>query len=245
MGAGVSSPKLPRRFRVDRQLNFPEPILTGGYAQAVSKDWIEWHRAYDDPTSSLSARQRDVAELIRVALDAAPTGEIRVLSLCSGDAGDLVLALADHPRRGDLSGCVVELNADLAERARERLATIGSALEVRCADASTVKNFADSLPVDLLLLVGIFGNISDADIQRTIEAVPSMCRSGATVIWSRHRRAPDFTPTIREWFGQVGCVEQAFLSPMAGSHATSSAKVTRADQSPIPEILFSFRENLW
>jgi hypothetical protein len=43
------------------------------------------------------------------------------------------------------------------------------------------------LPADVLLLCGIFGNVSDGDIRRTVQAVPALCRAGATVIWARPR----------------------------------------------------------
>jgi len=55
-------------------------------------------------------------------------------------------------------------------------------------DASDPNIFADLAPVDVLLLVGIFGNIADSDVQRLISTVPAICRPGATIIWTRHRR---------------------------------------------------------
>ena len=75
-------------------------------------------------------------------------------------------------------------------------------VEVRWADASRAVAFADALPADVLLLCGIFGNISDSDVKRTIETAPALCAIGATVIWTRHRRPPDLTPRIRAWFAQ-------------------------------------------
>ena len=44
-------------------------------------------------------------------------------------------------------------------------------------------DFADVLPADVLLC-GIFGNVSDRDIRRTVRAAPALCRAGATVIWT-------------------------------------------------------------
>ena len=35
-------------------------------------------------------------------------------------------------------------------------------------------------------------------------------RPGATVIWTRHRRAPDLTVDIRRWFTEAGFAEVAF-----------------------------------
>ncbi len=81
---------------------------------------------------------------------------------------------------------------------------------MRQADASLVTSFADAVPVEVLLLCGIFGNVSDRDIQRTVEAATALCRAGATVIWTRHRRPPDLTPRLRGWFAASGFEEIAF-----------------------------------
>jgi hypothetical protein len=33
------------------------------------------------------------------------------------------------------------------------------------------------------------------------------------VIWTRHRRPPDLTPTIRDWFEEAGFVAEGFDGP--------------------------------
>src|SRR5580698_7292952 len=83
-------------------------------------------------------------------------------------------------------------------------------VEVREADATVMATFADALPADVLLLCGIFGNVSDEDIRFTVEAASAMCRPGGTAIWTRHRRPPDLTPQIRAWFAASGFDELAF-----------------------------------
>ena len=67
-------------------------------------------------------------------------------------------------------------------------------------------------PVDLLLLCGIFGNISDDDVHATVHTVPSLLRTGGTVIWTRGHldRPVDLRPVIRGWFAEVGLTEVAF-----------------------------------
>ena len=40
-----------------------------------------------------------------------------------------------------------------------------------------------------------------------------LCAAGATVIWTRSRRAPDLTPTIRRWFTSAGVDEMTFIAP--------------------------------
>jgi hypothetical protein len=211
----------------------------------MARDWVAWHKAYEDPSSSLSQRQRDVATMIGTFLDNAPVGGLGILSLCAGDGGDLELALNGHSRTGDVTGCLVEFDAELVARARAKQAGIGSRLEVRCADAGDPATFTDVAPVDLLLLVGIFGNISDDDIRRTINAVPLLCKPGATVIWGRHRREPDLTPQIREWFDAIGCTSTGFVSPGVGSHSSASERVGIACDDLLPAKLFTFVDDLW
>ena len=114
---------------------------------------------------------------------------------------------------------------------------------MRAADASRVASYADALPADVLLLCGIFGNVSEGDIQRTAQAAPALCAAGATVIWTRHRRAPDLTPRIREWFRASGFEEVAFDTP--DTEALTGVGVGRlaaAPQAGLPRgPLFTFR----
>ncbi len=191
--------------------------------------WLRWHQAYDDEANPLNERRRHVVEAITESLDAAPPGPLTVVSLCAGDATDIAIAAGRHTRRGDITGAAVELDPDLARRAAGNLERAGVRLDVRAADAGDVQSFSDLLPADLLLLVGIFGNISDADIEDTIGAVPTLCRPGATVIWTRHRRPPDLTPRIRAWFEQHGCTHLRFDAPESVSWTVGAE---RLDHSP-------------
>jgi S-DNA-T family DNA segregation ATPase FtsK/SpoIIIE len=69
------------------------------------------------------------------------------------------------------------------------------------------------VPADLVLACGVFGNVTDADIVRTIDALPSLCARGATVIWTRHRRPPDATVAIRAELAAAGFEEVEFAAP--------------------------------
>ena len=142
-------------------------------------------------------------------LDAAGVGQIRVLSLCAGDGRDVLAELARRPWLRAAT-TLVELDEQLAAAA----GAAGSGVpgtEVRHGDAGDVAVFADVLPVDLLLLCGVFGNIPVADIRTTIAAVPEMLTVGGTVIWTRGWFADDdLRPTIRRWFADEGLAEVAF-----------------------------------
>jgi hypothetical protein len=208
-------------------------------------DWAAWHSAYDDPSSGLSARLRAVTSHLAQALDTAPAGPVSLVSLCAGQARDVIGALSGHPRRDDVRAVLIESDPRNATRARGSAAQEGLPnVEVRELDAGTVASFTDALPADVLLLCGIFGNVSDGDVQRTIQAAPALCRPGGTVVWTRHRDAPDVTPRIRAWFGHAGFDEIAFdtLGPDA-MLGVGAGRLTRLSAANVPDDgrLFTFR----
>ena len=165
---------------------------------------------YDEPDSRLARRLAIVQHPIAVALDAAPPGPVRVISMCAGEGRDLLGVLPDHPRGGDVTGRLVELDPELARRAR---AAAPQGIEVRADDAASTSAYEGAVPADLLLACGVFGNIPDSDIPRTIRTLPSLCAPRATVIWTRHRRPPDRTTLAREAFAAAGFEELAFEAP--------------------------------
>jgi hypothetical protein len=69
------------------------------------------------------------------------------------------------------------------------------------------------VPADLVLACGVFGNISDEDVEATVRALPAFCAPNATVLWTRHRRTPDLTVDIRRWFVEAGFEPIAFDAP--------------------------------
>lgn len=183
-----------------------------------AKDWVEWHRQYDEPDSALRRRLAIVQQCIRDALDRAQAGPVRAVSICAGQGSDLIGALEDHPRRHDLVARLVELDERNVEVARAEARAAG--LEGVCVvagDAGITDSYADAGPAALVLACGVFGNISDDDIAATIRALPQLCDSDAVVIWTRHRRPPDLNPTIRGWFELAGFEEVRFEAP-AGDH---------------------------
>lgn len=207
-------------------------------------DWAAWHQHYDDPASPLNARLRCVQAHLADAIDLAPPGRISLVSLCAGQGRDVIGLLPRHSRRDDVHAVLVESDERIAGPARQAAAAQGLAqVEVRLADAALVASFADALPADVLLLCGIFGNISDRDIERTVQAAAALCRPGATVIWTRNRQPPDLTPKVRAWFTGSGFEEVAFdaleESVMIG---VGAARLVRAPAARPPGgRLFTFR----
>ena len=204
----------------------------------MEHDWRAWHRAYDAPGSRIARRLVHVQACIREALDRAPAGPIRVLSLCAGEARDLLGVLEDHPRAADVTGRLVELDPTLAARARDRAPP---ALEVVCADASRTRHLAGAVPADLVLLCGIFGNVVDADIHATLRALPTLCAPKATVVWTRHVRPPDRTVDIRRWLAEAGFEEVAFVRSEPHAYGVGAHRLVASPQRFDPTLqLFRF-----
>ena len=180
----------------------------------MSPDWVEWHRRYDDPASYLSQRLELVQGHLRAALDGAPAGAIRLISMCAGQGRDVVGVLARHPRTPDVRALLVERDPRIVETARQSIARSGlDHVEVVCGDAGVIGSYAGAVPAQVVLVCGVFGNITDADVAHTVATLPVLCEPGATVIWTRHRHSPDLTPVIRAWFEEAGFEEIAFDGP--------------------------------
>ena len=203
------------------------------------RDWHEWHRQYDDPASSLSQRlvvvQRRLGELFD-----GPQPVASVLSLCAGDGRDIMPLLADRPTAAPLL-TLVELDDGLAAAARRRAGETGVAADVVTGDAGMTATFVDRTPVDLLMLCGIFGNISDDDIRATIAAVPAMLNDGGAVIWTRGAfKDRDLRGQIRQWFLDAGFDEVAFDADVSGFGVGVNRMTERTAIEPIPPRLFTF-----
>jgi hypothetical protein len=176
---------------------------------------VRWHRNYDVEGSPLRTRLELVRRHVREALDAvAPDRSPRILSLCAGRGADVIDVLADHPRRESTRARLVELDPELAEHARTSAAALGlDGVEVVTGDASDSSVAAGIAPAHVVVACGIFGNISDDDIHAFVDFVPALCAPRATVVWTRHRRPPDLTLRIRDWFAAAGFDEIDFDAP--------------------------------
>jgi hypothetical protein len=175
----------------------------------MAEDWVSWHTQYDRPGSTLADRLAEVRRQVGLALDRAAPGRIRLLSLCAGEGRDVLPVLATHPRAADVTARLVELDPQLAATAR---ASAPPAVEVVVGDAGSTAAAAGIAPVGVLLLCGIFGNITEEDLARTVAAVPALLASGGTVIWTRGTREPDITPRLRSWFADAGVAEVSFVT---------------------------------
>lgn len=207
-----------------------------------TSNWWRWHDDYADPNSALSRRLATVVQRATDAIDSCRLGPITLISACAGQGRDVIAALAGHERREDVRGLLVELDPANAAVAEAGLRTAGLlGVTVREADAGRTDCYIGYAPADVLLLCGIFGNIPDADIRRTIEHASSLSAAGATVIWTRHRRPPDLTYAIRDWWTECGFQEVAFESPDDESFAVGVQRFAGTPTTCQPGVrLFSF-----
>jgi hypothetical protein len=191
-------------------------------------DWRRWHDAYERD-SPLRKRLAIVQERIREALDVHPPGRsAQIVSLCAGQGLDLLPVLAE--RRGTaVAARLVELDPHNVSSARRLAGELRlENVDVVQGDASLTAAYDGAVPADVVLVCGVFGNVGDADVRCTIDELPGLCAPGATVIWTRSRRAPDLTPSIRGWFADAGFEEASFV----GEPGSFSVGVHRLHREP-------------
>jgi SAM-dependent methyltransferase len=208
-------------------------------------DWRVWHQDYDNPDSPVSHRLVEVRSRLTAEL-AARAGQVRLLSLCSGDARDTipVVAASDRVVRATL----VELEPALAARAAAAASEAGLEVDLRVGDAGDPATYADVLPVDVLLLVGVLGNVSDADARRTVRAAASMVAPGGVVIWSRSNRFrseathefADPADWVRSLFEDAGFETAGYVVPEAEAWRLGVSRLRSPSTEPLPGHLFAF-----
>jgi hypothetical protein len=208
--------------------------------------WARWHADYDNPSSALSQRltvvSRRLCEAIALTID--DDRLVQLISVCAGQGHDVVGALRDNPHRHSVSGHLVELDTYNCQVAREALSSASlSAVGVVQGDASKTDINEDLVPASVILLCGVFGNVADDDVHNTIATLSRLCTEGALVLWTRHRRVPDLTPKIRQWFTQNGYEELHFDSPDDQLFAVGMHKLVVEPLPFLPGVqLFTFTD---
>jgi hypothetical protein len=210
----------------------------------AQRDWYAWHDDYDQPGSGLAMRLEWVQERARLFLDTAPPGPLRAISLCAGQGRDLIGALEGHPRRGDVTARLVELdprNTEVARRLAEEAGLPG--VEVVTGDAALTSQYAGLVPADLVLACGLFGNMTNADIEAMTGYCTQLCATGGTVIWTRGRwarGAPDLVPQVCAWFEERGFerawVSEPGITQCVGVHVFTGTPAPLADDG----VMFTF-----
>src|SRR5260370_36205144 len=60
------------------------------------------------------------------------------------------------------------------------------------------------VPDSVVVVWGVFGNMTEEDVRRTIGYCAQLCAHGGTVVWTRGRWEPDLLPQICDWFAERG-----------------------------------------
>jgi hypothetical protein len=164
--------------------------------------------------------------------------------MCAGDGRDLLGALHGHRRRGDVRARLVELEPELVARGQAQAAELGIAgIDLEVGDAAETDAYTGAVPADVVLVCGVFGNITDADVETTVRHLPELCAPGATVIWTRGRFQPDLTPAIRRWFGDAGFTEIDFIAIPGSTGSVGVHRLAGASRVFQPGVrLFTFLE---
>ncbi|MCI3272088.1 class I SAM-dependent methyltransferase [Streptomyces cylindrosporus] len=204
-------------------------------------DWHAWHDTYTRADSPLLQRLAAVQNRVRDALDTAPPGPLTAISICAGQGHDLIGALTEHPRRHDVRARLVELderNVAEARRAAEAAGLPG--IEVVAGDASSTDHYAELAPADLVLICGVLGNITDADVERLLDQCTRLCRTGGTVVWTRNRKDPDLVPQVCSWLEERG-FERLWLSEPAVKQAVGAHRFGVRPRPLVPgQRMFDF-----
>jgi Putative methyltransferase len=206
----------------------------------MSTDWLDWHRPYGDATSALSRRLRVVQGWLGRWLDGR-AGAVDVVSVCAGQGQDVIGVLARRADAGRVRATLLEYDERNVRAARAAADAAGlSGLDIRCADAGELASYGGAVPADLILMAGVFGNISDADIRHTVRTLPALCRPEATVIWTRTRRPPDRTGAIRDRFAAAGFAEDDFVAPDDVEFSVGVHRLVVPPAAPAVGRLFRF-----
>ncbi len=199
------------------------------------RDYRAWHRQYDDPTSALSWRLRKVQGHLRAELDRT-AGSLRVVSACSGDGRDVLGVLSARVDADRVHATLVELRPDIADDARAAASALPN-VEVRTADAGESDSYFGAVPAGIVLMVGVFGNIGDSDVERTVRATPQLCAPGALVVWSRAPERGNLNDLVRRWYAEAGCTELDYAvsgGPVGEKSAIGAMRFTGAPQALPP-----------
>jgi hypothetical protein len=183
----------------------------------VERDWLEWHRVYDDPSSPFVWRLHTVQSQISKTCSERPPGPIRVISMCAGQGHDLIGALSRHPRRDDVTALLVERDERNVALARRAAAQAGlNDWAVVTGDASNSSSYAGAVPCDLILTCGMLGNIDPNGLPALIDELSRLSAEGATVIWTYNRLDPKKARALREMFDAAGYQELAYEESSMG-----------------------------
>ena len=199
-------------------MNTADPSLMS----APGCDWSS--RFYTEQHPGFVARLKTTTRMIAESLAEAPAGEVRVLSLCCGDGRDLLGALRDHPRKGDVRALMIDRDASSVRRGRQwaHEQGLGERIEFVNSDAADWTGMGGWVPFHMVIISGVFVHLTVEHAQNLVGALPMLCRDGSTVVWNRRVVAAStggqetgdpipraHLPDLRAFFAAAGFVTAA------------------------------------
>ncbi len=164
-----------------------------------------------------------------------------LLSLCAGDGRDTLPVLASST--SPVTAVLVELDPDLAEAGRRQAAALGLEVDVRTDDAGLVAAWMDVVPVDVLMLCGVLGNVSDDDARRIVTGAALMLQRGGTMIWTRGNHGSDGQDPgewVRGLLLDAGWEERSFVRPDDASYRVGVHTWNGISSGFLADRLFAF-----
>ncbi|HEX3630213.1 MAG TPA: class I SAM-dependent methyltransferase [Candidatus Dormibacteraeota bacterium] len=131
--------------------------------------------------------------------------------MCAGQGRDVIPVLRDHPRGREVDAVLLELDPANVAVARDAANGAGlTRLEVVETDAAISDPYGAYVPADIILACGIFGNITDRDLEGTVRHLSMLCAPRASIIWTRHWKEPALIAGVRQWFVESGFEDLGF-----------------------------------
>ena len=211
---------------------------------------------YTNPRSHFSRRLAVVQQAVGDALSAAAPGPVVVVDICSGVGNAILPVLDSHPRRDDVTACLLELDPESVRGARKTIDTLGlDRVNVVEADAGLSRAYVGLPRANILILSGVLAHLSDADRVALLAFISRLCAPDATLIWTIGSR---WDPTrIRRVRGFVVLAGVTPLALRAVSrwrwgggvkHEIGVGRVHSNPHGPEPGSgvrLFTFRLSFW
>jgi len=200
-------------------------------AAVTLRDYVAWHDDYERPGSRLHLRLLVVRDLLAAAFDELPDGPLRVISICAGQGHDVITVARRHRRGSALVGRLVEKDPHNAAVARAAIAAAGlDGLEVVEGDAGSSDAYAGACPADVILVCGVLGNISDHEIEGTLQFLPRLCAPDAHIVWTRNPRPAAIIDKIEGWLVDAGFEPQQLVVPDAPRFGVGTARLVGPPQ---------------
>lgn len=166
-----------------------------------------------------------------------------MISICAGQGHDIVGSVQRFGRRDDVQALLVELDKRNVEAAQQRIADAGlQGITAKVADAGVSDVYQDMVPADLILARGVFGSLTDEDIDRTVSLPPTLTSANAQVVWTAHRAAPGLWDTALRSFERHG-FQPLWTNDRSDRFGVGRHQLTRAPMPFSPgQKLFTFAD---